>query len=107
MEYTVLQLESIVGRQIFEVDFKQVIDQDFILFSENDNVKDVHNNTVMLSSGLRIIAFSIEYNKDGVRDDIFTFGEVVLNETNQHPNIKWLVRIEGEGVRHIGEFAYL
>lgn len=107
MENTVLQLETIVGRQIFEVNFKQVLNEEFILFSNSDLVKDVHNQEVMLAEGLRIVAFSIEYNEEKVRDDIFTFGEVLLNKTDQFPDTKWIIRIEGEGVRHIGEFAYL
>lgn len=106
MEFTANRLEAIVDRPILYVDFNEYVTEDTVMLSQSDIKKDINQTDITLTEGLRVLVYMNDLNEENQRDDLFALGIVTKNGTELYPHVKWLVKLEGNEVRHVGEFTF-
>jgi hypothetical protein len=95
----------------FEVDFNELFGY-VILLSQKDIRKNIDGQDIQLMEGLEINITEENYEgdyKNRQRDDLFASGNVIQNTVcyfyENYPHVKWLCKINSDGVRHISDFV--
>ena len=70
-----------------EVDFNELIDDNQVLLSQTDVRKDIYGNDVLLTEGLEIDIFDIDYDDKGNRDDLVASGVAILCKVVRMPAV--------------------
>jgi len=92
-------IRNMVSR--FNVDFNELIEPDLIMLSQTDLRKDVAGVSVLLVEGLAVEVQEDNLYADGSHEVLFARGLAEANTTGQWSHVKWLCRIDAEGVSNI------
>ena len=86
-----------------EVDFNELIDDNQVLLSQTDVRKDIYGNDVLLTEGLEIDIFDIDYDDKGNRDDLVASGVAVLCKRALYEHVKWCCKIDKNWIRNTSD----
>ena len=92
-------------KPILYVDYNEFIDVDLVMLSQHDSRQDFFGNTVPLREGLEIVGYSDDEDLDDNKDDLVAEGVCVRNDTGTFTHVKWLFKMNSDGVRHISDIV--
>jgi len=74
---------------------------EILCLSHKDTCEDAEGNIVTLSEGMAVTAFDEDADEHGKRDDLIASGMVEPSpESLRCLGSRWILRIDGNGVRH-------
>jgi hypothetical protein len=77
---------------------------DLLCLSHRDTSEDADGNVVTLQAGMVLTAFDEDADESGNRDDLIASGTVEPSpESLRCLGSRWVLRIDGNGVRHESE----
>ena len=90
------------------VDFNELVEDNLVLLSKHDEIKDLDGNIISLYSGMHVIVFEDDLDDNNMVDNLIAHGTVELNTYGDRyawtAGAKWNCRINEKGVMHEPDF---
>ncbi|MBX2797030.1 MAG: hypothetical protein KTR31_05165 [Myxococcales bacterium] len=87
------------------VDFNEMVEENLVLLSKEDEKIDSSGRTVTLREGLVVHVYMDDTNEAGEADPLVGGGVVELNTAGGWTTAaKWSCRIDARGIRHLSDF---
>lgn len=89
------------------VDFNEMIDSNTIMLSQSDTKLDWQGNLVTLSEGLSICIYEAAIYDDGTSEYLTAGGIAIRHDLKSYPfypHVKWLCRIDSNGIQNRPEW---
>lgn len=87
----------------FYVDFNEMIDFNLVLLSQNDTKLDFEGNEIVLIQNLEVDVYMDDVDEYGLKDNLIATGKAIRNDTDFFPYVKWLCRIDENGIKNESE----
>jgi len=93
-----------MDRPRLRVDFNELVQDDLVLLSKSDLVKDSEGTEFFLSEGLTVFVYEFNDYEDGTKEYLLADGVAELNSPEANGNwtkpAKWCCRIDKNGIRN-------
>lgn len=85
------------------VDFNELIDKNLLLLSMQDSKVDSSGEIIDFKEGKKVFVYEDDYDENNVKDYLVADGICELNCTKNFSYVKWCVKINENGIRHVSD----
>lgn len=91
-----------LDRPRVRVDFNELVQDDLVLLSKTDEVKDSDGNQFLLTEGMEVFVYEFNTYNDGTNEYLLADGIAELNNSEVNGQwsvvVKWCCRINNNGI---------